>query len=253
MRGGTAIEALGLHLLPLPSYALAIAIVLVAAMVQSNTGMGFGLVAAPLLAVIDVELVPVPVLLLGFVTATMAAVRERPAIHWDEVGIGLFGRVSGAFLAALVLYLLPDRHGFSLAFGLSILVAVILSVAGVVLPLNRISLVTMGTVSGLTGTITSVGAPPMAIVYQNAAPGHARPTLSAFFSFGAMASFLVLAATGRVDLQDFVGVVLLAPAMYAGVRLAPYCRDWIDRRFRWIALALATAAAIRLIVVGIVG
>ncbi len=232
---------------------MAVVIVVFAAIVQSTTGMGFGLVSAPLLALIDVDLVPVPVILLGVVTAAHAAMREKTAIRWNEVGIGLVGRLAGALLAALVLLVLNDRAGFSLAFGVSILLVVALSIAGVVLPLTRGSLIAMGAVSGLTGTITSVGAPPMAIIYQKVDPAHARPTLSAFFSIGAWISFLVLLASGRVGAQALMATVLLAPAMYLGIRLTPWCRGWIDKRFRWIALALSTAAAIRLIYAGLMG
>lgn len=240
-------------MLPWSAFALAVAIVVVAAIVQSTTGMGFGLVSAPLLALIDVDLVPVPVIMLGVATATHAAIREKGAIRWNEVWTGLVGRVAGALLAGLVLLVLHDRAGFSLAFGISILIVVALSIAGAVLPLTRWTLIAMGTISGLTGTITSVGAPPMAIIYQSVDPARARPTLSAFFSIGALVSFLVLLASGRVGAHALLATAFLAPAMYVGIRLAPYCREWIDRRFRWIALALSTAAAIRLIIAGSLG
>ncbi len=57
-------------------------IVLAASVVQAGLGMGFGLTAAPLLALIDPHLVPVPTLILGMVTAGMGAWRQHVSINW---------------------------------------------------------------------------------------------------------------------------------------------------------------------------
>jgi hypothetical protein len=53
-------------------------IVVFGTIVQSGLGMGFGLVAAPLLALIDPVMVPVPALFMGMLTSVWAALQERP-------------------------------------------------------------------------------------------------------------------------------------------------------------------------------
>ena len=84
-------------------------IVLAASVVQAGLGMGFGLTAAPLLALIDPHLVPVPTLIIGMVTAGMGTWRERRSVIWPEVGIGLVGRLIGVASGTYVLSQLVDR------------------------------------------------------------------------------------------------------------------------------------------------
>ncbi|MGI9401798.1 MAG: TSUP family transporter, partial [Rhizobiaceae bacterium] len=78
-------------------------VVFLAAIVQAGLGMGFGLLAAPLLALVNPELVPAPSLILGFLTAAWGAWRERGGIVWNEVGIGVIGRAAGVGIATFVL------------------------------------------------------------------------------------------------------------------------------------------------------
>ena len=63
-------------------------VVTFAAMVQTALGMGFGLTAAPVLALIDPVLVPVPALYIGTATALAATLNERSAVVWSEVKTG---------------------------------------------------------------------------------------------------------------------------------------------------------------------
>ena len=83
-----------------------LAIVFVAAVVQVELGMGFGLTAAPLLALIDPALVPASTLFLGLATASWGAWSERDAIRWREVLTGVTGRLAGVAAATLIMTLL---------------------------------------------------------------------------------------------------------------------------------------------------
>ena len=77
------------HLLAEPWLLAAITvIVFFAAVVQVGLGMGFGLTAAPLLALLDPDLVPAPTLFLGLATTSWGAFIERERINWREVGTG---------------------------------------------------------------------------------------------------------------------------------------------------------------------
>ena len=59
-------------------------IVTVAAIVQSSVGFGLGMIAAPILLLIDPNLVPAPLMMNGVVLSLMIAYRDR-------VGIDLMG------------------------------------------------------------------------------------------------------------------------------------------------------------------
>ena len=245
-------DAAAWHLLPSLWLALPVlGIVFAASVVQFGLGMGFGMVAAPLLAVLDPELVPVPTLILGLATATLAALRERQAIRWGEVWTGVAGRAVGAALAALILVRLADRDTFGLVFGLMIGLALAMSVAGVRLPFTRAGLVSLSALSGLMGTITSVGAPPMAIIYQDRPGAEARPTLSAFFAIGCVLSLAGLWAAGWLGWREVMLAALMVPGMLAGYAVSGRLRGRFDRRYRGALLTVSGLAACILVLRGL--
>ncbi len=231
--------------------ALVVVVVMFGAFVQAGLGMGFGQAAAPLLALIDPQLVPGPVLMIGFATACWGAWRERGQIVWSEVWTGCGGRLFGAIAATAVLAYLTDRNMFMLVFGLMIGASVIISAAGWRLHFNRTNLFAMASVSGLTGTITSIGAPPLAIVYADREPKSARPTLSAFFAIGCAISLAGLFVTGWSKPSDLSLALLMVPAMIAGTMVARLARERFDKRYRGLLLLLAGSAAIILVARGL--
>lgn len=232
--------------------AIVFAIVFFAAAVQAGLGMGFGLLAAPLLALVNPELVPAPSLILGFLTAGWGVVREWDNISWHEVGIGIAGRAVGVGVAAVILANVVDRETFMLMFGLMIAIAVGLSASGWHVPFSRRSIGLMGSVSGLMGTITSVGSPPMALVYQGHPAKNARPTMAAFFMIGCALSLVGLVLTGWAGWRDMLLAILMLPPMLAGLAAVQFLRGRLDAHFRLLLLAISGLAAVVLIVRGLV-
>ncbi|MEM7462278.1 MAG: TSUP family transporter [Pseudomonadota bacterium] len=226
-------------------------IVFLAAIVQAGLGLGFGLLAAPLLALVNPELVPAPTLILGFLTAGWGVLRERQGIAWNEVGIGSIGRAAGVVVAAVILANITDRETFMLMFGLMIAIAVGLSVSGWRVPFSGASLISMGVVSGLMGTITSVGSPPMALIYQNHEAKNARPTMAAFFMIGCAFSLIGLAIAGWAGWQDLIFATLMLPPMLAGLAFVQVLGSRFDGHFRMFLLAISGLAAVVLIVRGL--
>lgn len=222
-------------------------VIVCGAIIQSSIGMGFGLTVAPILAVLDQDLVPGPILVMGFLTAGAGALREWRHVIAGEVATALAGRLVGGFLATWVITILPDRSTFSLIFGLSILAMLLLAIAGWRMPFTMANLAAMGWVSGLTGTITSVGAPPLAMVYQDRTALTARPTLNAFFSLGCVMSFALLALAGWAGTDDVVVALVFLPAMVLGLNLARIVRPYVDHRFRLAMWSLSGIAALFLI------
>lgn len=104
---------------------------------------------------------PVPTILIGMITSAAGAWSEREAIAWREVRIAIVGRLTGVVLACTALYVAIDESRFVLDFGLLIGLAVAISASGWRLRMSSASLYCMGALSGLMGTVTGVGAPPM--------------------------------------------------------------------------------------------
>lgn len=104
-------------------------------------------------------------------------------------------------------------------------------------------------VSGMMGTATSIGGPPMAMVWQRFAGPRPRSTMGAFFLVESAMSLAALTVSGSVGLHDLRYALFLAPAAALGVLWARPAGKRLDvRRARPAATALALAGATILLV-----
>ncbi len=226
-------------------------IIVAGSLVQVGLGLGFGLTVAPLLALIDPVLVPAPTLYLGMLTAAWGAFAERRAIIWREAGMAAFGRAVGVVAGIAVLASVSSEAGFELVFGGLVLLAVLLTASGWQLAFNSRSLLSMSWISGLMGTITSVGAPPLALIYRNRDPATARPTLAAFFSLGCLASLIGLYAAGEAGWRDAFLAALMLPPLVVGIAVSRLLRSGFDRWYRSLLLAVSGGAGLLLMLRGL--
>jgi uncharacterized membrane protein YfcA len=211
-------------------------------------GLGFSMFCAPIAALLFPELVPAPILVLGCPLAALVAVRERRAIEWKVAGYTLAGRLLGAALAALVVKVLSAGLA-SVLFGILILTGVALSVKGWRVAPTRTNSSLAGVASGLMGTITSAGAPPLAIAMQHLPPAPLRATLGCIFFFGSVMSLVALAAVGKAGAADLVLGMFLLPWLVAGFGISgPIARRMSRDAMRNFLLLLASFGAVAVLV-----
>lgn len=225
-------------------YALAALVIFFAAIVQSSFGMGFGQVAAPFLLLIDPTLVPVPILFMGMTVACMSAYRGRRDIIYGELGVALSGRLIGIFLAAEVMVVVLASPHFALVFAGLILFAVAISLVTKKFQPTPGALFVAGGLSGFMGTITSVGAPPMGLVYQSRAAASVRATLNAFFGAGTIVALTVLGFYGLVKQEHIILAITLFPSLLLGTWVARYLFRYIDQQFRPLVLGICATSAL---------
>lgn len=181
--------------------ALAVCVVAIGSAVQAALGFGLAMIAAPLLLLLDPVLVPGPMLVVAVALSLCMAWQERGEIDLSTFRVGVLGRLLGTPPAALLLGTL-SAAAFDLIFGLLILLAIGLSlVHGNLQPTPR-NVFLASVMSGFMGTISSVGGPPLALVYQNAPGPSLRANLALLFIVGASLSLLSLALIGRFGLYD---------------------------------------------------
>jgi uncharacterized membrane protein YfcA len=241
-------------LLELPPIGIILAVsllVIAASIVQAALGMGYGLLAAPFLMLIEPAYVPGPTILIGMVSSSLGAWSERQHIIWPEVVFASLGRLSGVVVAVILLAFIATTGQFRLIFGVLVGLAVILTVCGWKMRHSKLSLLSMGWVSGCMGTITGVGAPPLALIYHDRPPLQARPTLAAFFCIGCALSICGLAITGWLGCREVVLAISLLPAMVVGTWLGRKWSRQSNQRYRQALLALAGIASIILIAQGV--
>jgi uncharacterized membrane protein YfcA len=222
-------------------------IIATGAALQAATGMGMALFAVPLLALLDPALVPGPSLCAVMTLSAAVAWRERGAIDRRIVALALLGFAGGSVLGAIVLALLTGLN-LSRLFGLLILAAVGLSLAGLQIRAGRLALLIGGTAAGLLGTMSGVQGPPIALVLQHEPPDRLRATLCAFFAVGSMVSLVALAATGVFGIGQVGFGLALLPGVPVGLALAPLLARRIDRRrARLSVLAISALSALALV------
>lgn len=222
--------------------------VMAGALIQSTGGIGFAMFAAPIVAIARPDMVPGPMILMGGAVSLLICIREFRNIDVRGAAIAVGGRIPGSIVAGLVIGLLP-RTTFGIVFALLILAAVALSVSGWRVRATPASLAVAGFGSGLMGTITSVGAPPMGIVMQNMNPATLRATLGAFLVVSSAVSLAVLAGVGRFGWHEFqLGLMLVVPMALGFWISLPLVRRVNGARMRGLVLGLTAASATILLV-----
>lgn len=227
---------------------LATAIIGVGACLQGAVGFGVNLVAAPLLLLVDDVFVPAPVILASVVLNLLVMRREGHARVDRRIRVAVAGQVAGAVGAGLVVASLPER-GLSLLFAGCVLAAVALSASGLHLPMTRATLAGAGTTSGFMGTVSGIGGPPIALVYQRADGPVLRATLARFFLIGSLVALPVLAAAGELAGDELRSGALLLPGTVLGFLASrPLVRHLDRRSVRPWVLGLSAAAALAVLV-----
>jgi hypothetical protein len=225
------------------------AIVAAGAALQASVGIGFAVLAAPLLVILAPELVPGPMLLLGLLLAAMTTTREFRSVDVRQLSLAMTGRIAGTAAAGALIALLP-LSVFGSVFAVMILAAVGLSMTRWhLLPTPR-NLIAAGLLSGFMGTITSVGSPPIGLVYQNAPGPKVRATISAFFMLGASFSLVTLALVGRFTAAQAATSVWLVPSVMLGFLVSRIFVRHVDKSrgaLKRAVLGVSAVAALALL------
>lgn len=228
-------------------YAVVAVAILVGSCLQASIGFGLGMLAAPVIALVDPSLIPGTLIMLAALVTLAVTVREREAIDFSGTGWALMGRVPGTVAGALLLVALPER-ALTLVIAGVVLLGVVLTSLGWIPAPRRRNLVLAGATSGVLGTATSIGGPPMALVWQGSSGPRLRGTMSGFFLVGSVLSIVMLAVTGAVHVETFRACALLIPAMLAGYVLSRHVNGFLNpKRQRWTAIAMSVAGAAVLI------
>ena len=227
---------------------LAFMVIALAAYVQASVGFAYALLTAPLLQLVAPALVPGPVLLSSAALSGLTAWRDRKWLDRRGVSLALMGRLPGALLAGLAVGLFATRT-YDVVCGSLVMVATCLSFWGGGVRPTPVALVGAGFASGFMGTLTSVGGPPMALVYQNASGPTLRSTLSAFFAIGATISIGVLSVAGRFGVKELLWGIAMFPPLAVGFYASRFTRGRLDgARLRPILLSIAGLSSLALVI-----
>jgi uncharacterized membrane protein YfcA len=211
--------------LSLAEAVLAILVVAVGTAVQASIGFGLAMIAAPLLMLIEPEFVPGAMIAIALVLSTWMVWTDRHAIDLSTFKVAVVGRVLGTAPAALLLGT-ASAATFDLVFGALVLLAVLMSLWHSDIKPTPVTVFFATLASGFMGTISGIGGPPLALVYQNASGPEIRANLAVLFVLGTSISLVALGTIGRFGLADlaYSGVLLV------GIVIGVLCREPVRRR-----------------------
>jgi uncharacterized membrane protein YfcA len=223
-------------------------VVMLGAYVQAVVGLGLGLLSAPVIALVEPSLVPVLTLWLALLISGLNLLDEHEHVDWRSTWWSLPARVPGTVVGAwLVAVFTEEQIGVALAA--MVLLAVVVSMRTVDVPVTPATLVTAGFVAGATGTATSVGGPPIALLYQHGDPKQARATMSMFFFVGVILSLVSLAVSGSLAREPSWLALAMSPGVVLGYVVGRRTRGLVDRGvFRRGVLVVCTISALILLV-----
>ncbi|MCK0167588.1 TSUP family transporter [Jannaschia sp. S6380] len=229
-----------------------LAAVILGTAIQRLTGQGYGMVAAPVVALAAPKYLPGSVLLVGLCVGAGAFWANRSAVVVQDLPWGFAGRAFGAAIAAWIAARVVGTPALPLVIGIVVWIAVLLSVAGPALPIRGRTLFAAGTTAGIMGTLTGIGAPPMALLYASVEARRSAATQNVFFAFGMTVSIGALAFVGLIGARHVIFAAALAPSVPLTIwAVRPLAVRVARRSIRPVALGLAAVAATVLILRGL--
>lgn len=197
---------------------LAVAL-LIGSTVQGVSGLGVGLLVAPVAGLVEPSLLPGLPLMFALLYPLLTLRGEFSHVDWHGIRWSIPPRIAGTVVGVAVVATISTRM-IGIAVAVIVLIAVAVSWSTLSVPISRRSLGAAGFVSGITGTATSIGGPPMALLYQHAPPARLRATLGVYFVAGAMLSIVGLGLSGSLHARDVRIALLLSPILLLGLVLS---------------------------------
>jgi uncharacterized protein len=224
-----------------PEFVLLLVTVTVGAAVQGSVGFGANLVAVPVVALVEAAALPATLTMWVLPLAVAMAVRERHGIDRRGALAIVAWRVPGTVVGALTVAMVSADTVSALA-GAAVLVGVAVTASGVSVPVNPASTAAAGVASGAMGTATSIGGPPVALLYQRHEGPVLRSTLAVTFGAGLVISLVGQAAVGAVAGWHALLALSLLPGTAAGLGIARALSGRLDGP--WLRPAVLTLAGI---------
>ncbi|HKS02838.1 MAG TPA: sulfite exporter TauE/SafE family protein [Arthrobacter sp.] len=227
-------------------FALIAVAIFVGACLQASSGFGLGMLAAPVIAMVEPALLPATLILLALLVTVLVTVRERQHLDLRGTGWALLGRIPGSLLGTWLVALL-SREGLAWVVVAVVLAGLLLAAKGWAPRPGRANLIIAGAASGIMGTATSIGGPPMALVWQGHDGPRMRGTMSAFFMVGSTISMVMLWLSGAVTAEMLVLALWMVPAVAGGFAVSRVVNRFLNpKRLKALAIGASVLGSVLL-------
>ncbi len=212
-------------------------VIALGSIVQMTAGLGFTMVATPLIGLISLAYLPDPMLFANIVLSIGMLFRGRAALDRREVAPLMGGLVCGTAVgAAFLTQISAERLG--VVFGLLILAAVAVSILAPQVPLTRRNVLFGAIGSGFTGVVAGMHAPPLVMLYQREDPAKIRATFATVFVVGIVLALIGLAAIDRFGGAEILMGLSLFPGVLLGSIIGRILAGRVDRMMARAAMLI---------------
>lgn len=211
--------------------------------IQTALGFGMAVIAAPIIVLFRPEWVPVILTIVALILSLQNAWNQRTGIQWKHISPAMISRLPGTIAGAWILTQLPV-HILQILVAAMVFVAIFITAFAKPFPASVRNLSIAGFISGITGTTTSIGGPPMALVMQHSASHNTRANLSIYFAYSCITSLVSYQVLGIMNKELWLTGFSFVPVALVGYLLGTQVRSWVDERFRPLLLVLCSISAL---------
>lgn len=222
--------------------AVLLSVTFLSALVQGTVGFGFSMLTVPTLTLVDPRLAPVPQIIVSVLLSSLVLARERKDADLAAASWVLLGQIPGACLGLLVLRM-SSSVVIDLMIGIIVLFAVASIARGFAIPKNRATRFFAGAASTACALVSSIGGPPLALVFHGVPGPVFRGTLAMVFVVGSSLSVAFRGGAGEMLWADVSLALWSAPAVALGVWTSRFLTTRVEGRpLRIAVLALVVLA-----------
>ena len=233
--------------------ATALGVTAVAAFVQASLGIGFAMLSVPVLAAVDPRLAPEPQLFLMLLLTLATAYRERQAMVPRRVAWVIAGRLPGT-LIGLALISAASPRLLQGAIGVLVIIMAGIIASRIRIPRSAASDLGIGVLSSVSGTIATIGGPPLALLFREASGPTVRANLALIFVAGVSITILGRTVAGQLTLEHLATAGGMLPGLILGFWASRFTLHRVDGpALRGALVAVAAVAGAVVLVRALAG
>ena len=212
--------------------------------IQTALGFGMAVVAAPIIVLVNPVWVPVTLTIIALVLSLLNTWNQRASLRVKELINPFIFRIPGTIAGAWLLTQLSQTWLGSSVAACGLL-AVAITYFGKQFDYTPKRLGVAAFVSGIMGTTTSIGGPPMALVMQHGNPSTVRANLSLYFTYSCTLSLFSYGYIGILSQEVILISLSFIPCCLIGFLSGIKMRPYVDAgRFRSLLLVLCSTAGV---------
>jgi len=203
------------------NFILANSIIIIGTIFQMVSGVSVGIIISPFLAIISYTLVPTSVIMASLSLTILMAIKYRKFVDTKSIYLIALASILGV-VATIFIMKFINTSNLDLLFGSLTLLAVAFSLKIKSIKLRGKFAFFTGFISGLMGSLASVGGHLLAILYQN----HKIETIkgSLAFIYTIFSSFMLISFyySDTLHLEHVISSAYMMPGFIIGFLISPF-------------------------------